>query len=586
MAVNALSLQRSMARSRGGKHYCSPQPSPSPSPLPPPAAGVAQYVATLNTGSALYIFDSANAVDQGNYVGTFVQQKSLRVTLSGCPFTVYFRPDVNGLRDEVVVELGKMWSGTPAHVTAPYTITVTKNSVQLFQQTVPNHWWWARWRWQSAPRPFVRTVASLIASGHFLPYSKSYLYGYTSGSQNWSYSASYTYAPMGIAGMDWHQGDGGDRPEIGPLTLAQSDYIMFGTTAAKDVMLAQAEASGTHGFHIRDENTGAWLNNRVHQYYSLNPASALPHIPNPTASTAANYITLAATHMSSLCYAPYMFTDDPYYLEEMQACALYHIVEATYITIAESLPGLVNVTQGRGSAWGVRDVAHCAKATPAIVPSWLLPQSVHLANLADNRTFLQRYQNSPSIAHTIFRVYTELGYQRNFFKDYVLCTFAWVVRMGFSEWADGHAWICGAVVPHVTNDMTGWPKGWPVPYHYTVLITGTDAGWRYDDTTHDANVYPSWNAAFQRYVSDQAASGRSLSVGYPPTWDGVRIMEDYPGVGFSYFVWRQAGMNLAAGLGVTGAAGACTWLDAQIPILKAARFPRSTNDPRFSFAKT
>src|SRR5262249_11860962 len=103
MAVNVLSLQRPMAGSRGG-----------PQPPSPPAAGVAQYVATLNTGSAVYIFDSADAVDQGNYVGAFVQQKSLMVTLRGCPFTVFFRPDVNGLRDEVVVELGKMWSGIPA----------------------------------------------------------------------------------------------------------------------------------------------------------------------------------------------------------------------------------------------------------------------------------------------------------------------------------------------------------------------------------------------------------------------------------------------------------------------------------------
>jgi hypothetical protein len=577
MAVNALSLQRS-----------SPQPSPSP----PPAAGVAQYVATLNTGSALYIFDSANAFDQGNYVGAFVHQKSLMVTLPGCPFTVFFRPDVNGLRDEVVVELGKMWSGTPAHITTPYIITVTKNGDQLFQHTISNHWWWARWRWQSAPRSFVRTAAALIADGHFLPYSTNYLYGYRSGSRPWSYGRDYTYTPMGIAGLFYQQGAGGDRPELGPLTLPQSDYIMFGTASAKDAMIAQAEASGTHGFHIRDENTGAWLNNRVHQYCSLNPASLPPIIPTPAPSAAANYVSMAASHMPSLCYAPYLFTDDPYYLEEMQACALYHIVEANFFQKYESLPGLANANQARSSAWGVRTIAHCAKATPASVPSWLLPQSLHIANLADNRTFLQRYQNSPSIAHTIFRVYTEMGYQRNFFKDFVLMAFAWVVRMGFSEWADGHAWICGAVLPHVTNDMTGWPKGWPVPYEYTVLKTGRDPAHRYDNTTHDSNVYSSWNAAFQRYVSDQAATSRSLSMGYPPTWDGVRIMEDYrtadgsAGVPFAYFVWRQAGVNLAAGLGVTGAAGACTWLDAQIPILKAARFPRLTNDPRFSFAKT
>ena len=287
------------------------------------------------------------------------------VTLPGCPFTVFFRPDVNGLRDEVVVELGKMWSGTPAHITTPYIITVTKNGVQLFQHTISNHWWWARWRWQSAPRPFVRTAAALIADGHFLPYSTNYLYGYRSGSMGWAYGGDYTYTPMGIAGLDYHQGDGGDRPELGPLTLPQSDYIMFGTASAKDAMIAQAEASGTHGFHIRDENTGAWLNNRVHQYYSLNPGSNPPIIPTPAASAAANYVSMEASHMPSLCYAPYMFTDDPYYLEEMQACALYHIVEANYFSsYAESLPGLGNARSDKSISMGCSHNSTLRKSNP------------------------------------------------------------------------------------------------------------------------------------------------------------------------------------------------------------------------------
>src|SRR6516164_1751211 len=72
LALNALLLPRSWGRSRGGKPHQPSQPSSS---LPPPAS-LAHYVATLNTGSALYTFDSANAVDQGNYIGAYVQQKS------------------------------------------------------------------------------------------------------------------------------------------------------------------------------------------------------------------------------------------------------------------------------------------------------------------------------------------------------------------------------------------------------------------------------------------------------------------------------------------------------------------------------
>src|SRR3954463_14163476 len=110
-----------------------------------------RYVATLNDGRTVYTFDSNEAVDQGVYAGQFVRQKSLMVSLPRCPFTVFFRPDIDGGRDEVVVELGKMWSGAPAHVTTPYTLSVTKDGAPLFTQNVQYHWWWSRWRWQSAP---------------------------------------------------------------------------------------------------------------------------------------------------------------------------------------------------------------------------------------------------------------------------------------------------------------------------------------------------------------------------------------------------------------------------------------------------
>ena len=272
------------------------------------------------------------------------------VTLPNCPFTVFFRPDVDRSRDEVVVELGKMWSGTPAHVTTPYTFTVTKNGTQLFTQTIPYHWWWARWRWQSAPRPFVRTAASLIADKHFLPYTKAYLYGYR------PWSTNYTYTPMGAAGQETFEVTPGDRRELGPLTLPQSDYILLGTPLAKSSMIAQAESSGTMPIHVRDENTGAWLDNQAHPYGGFINAGA-PGFPIPNPSFPRlnddwdhNCFGMETSHSPSLTYAPYLFTDDPYYLEELQAMALFNIIEENYHPPIQKLPGLVNPGETRGTA--------------------------------------------------------------------------------------------------------------------------------------------------------------------------------------------------------------------------------------------
>jgi hypothetical protein len=549
-------------------------------------------VATLNTGSALYTFDSANAVDQGNYVGQYVQQKSLMVQLAGCPFTVFFRPDVDGSRDEVVVELGKMWSGTPAHVTTPYTFTVTKNGALLFTQTVPYHWWWARWRWQSAARPYVRTAASLMADGKsLLPYTTAYLYGYTPVTARYYYGGNIVHYvnPMDNGGLDPSEGDTGDRPELGPLTLAQSDYILLGTPAAQTAMIDQAETSASMSFHIRDENTGQWFDNQAHPYYGVNSG-----IPWAAAPSDPNYIILNGSHMPNLCYAPYLFTDDPYYLEEVQAAALVQIVGSSWFSQQESLPGLVYAGETRGIAWGTLKVAHAAYATPASVPSWLNSQAHWQTNLNDNYTWAQRFVNSPAKMMTVFHAFgptqsvvqTTSGIE-GFEMDYLAITYAWIARM-FPSWNATYQWIMGGYIPQVTTS-SGWLKGWPDPYGYdfwNVSYTPSSPtyhGQYIPDTSLDSYTVNTWAEAFSYYCSRKGNTNDPSLTNCPnPPWDGNSIVQTG---GDSYYYWRSSALHLAVGLNVTGAAAASTWLDSAM----AARFNADAGvgnwhgEPRWSF---
>lgn len=539
-----------------------------------------RYVATLTLGSTVYTFDSANAVDQGDYVGEFVRQKSLMVALPGCPFTVFFRPDVDGTRDEVVVELGKMWSGAPAHVRTPYTLSVTKDGAPLFTQNVPYHWWWSRWRWQSAPRSFVRDAASLMAANYFLPHSKDYLYGYKPGGP-YAYFANYAYTPMGLGGLVHGMGTGGDRPELGPLTKPQADFLLFGTPLARDVMLAQAEASASLPFHIRDEKTGAWLNNRAKPYHSLHPNSPVPRVPNPAVPIpqVTTFAYMQTAHMPQLTYAPYLLTDDPYYLEELQAVALYHTIESSGHQIVQKLPGLAQPGETRGMAWGIRDIALAAKATPATVPSWLSPQSLYLANLADNRTYIQRYMDSPALIHKVFRAFTRSDLLGSFQEDYKAIVLAWVARMFPEQWKDAYVWAMGAIMPLVT-DGSGWLKGWPCPYYFAGMVKPLDFSTLIKDTSQDANTYKTWAEAFQQHVAVKGRVNDPTLASYPPAWDGVSIMQTLGSAG--YVLWRQGAIHLAQGHGIAGAAAAAEWFDGQIPAI-VTKF-RNTNDPRWSFS--
>jgi hypothetical protein len=553
-------------------------------PVPPPSEA-AHYVATLTLGSTIYTFESMSAVDQGNYLGQFVQQKSLMASLANCPFTVFFRPDLSGKRDEVVVELGKMWSGTPAHFMTPYTLSVTKNGAPLFTQTITYHWWWSRWRWQSAPRPVVAKASDLIASKKLLPHNSKWLYGWKGWTKNIQFAG-----PMDTAGLETAVGTGGDRPEIGPVTLPQADYIVNGTPLAWSTMIAQAEASASMPMHVRDEKTGQWFDNQANPYYSLLAAAGPPLIPNaplppvPPGQVSGNnvdarFMNPEAAHNYPLVYVPYLFTDDPYYLEELQAMALWHIVVSSYHSSKEKLPGLAYPGETRATAWGLRSVAQAALVTPATTPSWINSQAHWKQNLADNRVYLQRFMDSPALIHKLFRAYTRSDHYNGFEVDYLMIVLAWMVRMGFTEWADGYAWAMGAVMPLVT-DGSGWLKGWPDPYFFSTYIT--DPGYPtllISDTSQDANTPTSWTALFQRYVAQKGGTNDPTLQTYPPPWDGISIKQTQSGAG--YFLWRQGTLHLASGLGIVGAAAATAWIDSQIPSVMTKY--RGNSDPRWSF---
>jgi hypothetical protein len=153
--------------------------------------------------------------------------------------------------------------------------------------------------------------------------------------------------------------------------------------------------------------------------------------------------------MPSLDYAPYLFTDDPYYLEELQANALYGIVIANYFLISESLPGLAAPNQTRGQAWSTRSIAQAAYVTPASVPSWLNSQAHWQTNLNDNYTFAQRFVNSPSIMSTYFHAFGRTDNTESFMMDFIGYTYAWIARL-FPSWnAATYQWIMAGIIPRL-----------------------------------------------------------------------------------------------------------------------------------------
>jgi hypothetical protein len=215
-----------------------------PNTQPQNASSQTGLTATITLNGQTFVFAEDGGTDLGDYAdphGRFVQ-RCIRARHPGLtPFTVHFRPDRTSSRTEVVFELGAIF-GTAAPLNMPeYTVTIARSGTPLATVSVPKHFWFSRWRWQSAPRPVTAKVADLIASG-MLPHYDGAVAG---GSAPLSTPRRYA-GPMDLSGITPYMPQTGERDDIGLVTeLPGGDTLCTGSNVALTSLMAQLEGSGT-----------------------------------------------------------------------------------------------------------------------------------------------------------------------------------------------------------------------------------------------------------------------------------------------------------------------------------------------------
>lgn len=437
-----------------------------PEPEPPePELGVGLAILITMDGVEAWYAEDATADDLGDYVdpdGAFVQHcyRAPRQDDVLPGLTVWFRPDADGTRSEVVVELGVPLTDTltPANLGA-YTAEIWDGDDKVATIEVPSHPWYARWRWQSAPRPVRVTPAELIASGLVPHYDGDPLATYLTD------LAPQTYEVMGFAGMVDQMGWTGDRPDIGPLTGWQAQWLIKGNNTS--TVLAQGEASGTISMHLRDPVTGSPLDLIEYNKLSNYPGGGDPIVP-----LVPGIVSYDSGHSPSLSYLPWLMTGDPYYLEALQFQANLEIMGE---------PSAYRYTKaGRYGAWALRNKLYAASASPVDVPQWLLPKAVFHEHMEKVRQSMLEDMNSDDPILAVFRCRSFGGSQGNachpagtyasLWQDameslvYGLC-----VQLGFEEWREPSRWKVHSEVKRI--DGVEWPRATPVPYQTGLVYT-------------------------------------------------------------------------------------------------------------------
>ena len=446
-------------------------------------APLGTLTATVTYNSNVYTFSSQGAVDMGNYVdpqGRFTQ-RCLKATHPGLPyFTVMFRPDLTGGRREVVFELGHCFgvAGDFVQNMTAYSVVIAEDATTLATISAPNHWWFARWRWQSAPRPVTNTVASLISGGYLPGMAGSVNGGFAPVNSD----GVHAYAgPMDYAGVNPNMTNTGDTEQLGPLTGWDSDYVCTGNAGALSTLLAQVDGAGSLSWHHRDETTGAPLDVNTYPIASFNyngvnqgasPALANDQRINP-------YSFLNSSHEPALGYLPFLLTGDPYALEELQFLANSNILYAS-----PGGRGTWNLYQAvRAMGWTFRSAAQVTKATPASVPSWLKPKSYWQALLNSARDFALTFTTAGPPYSTPFFCSDPNSYPGNsspaiapgcgfpmFMEDYLSVAVGFIIAIGFTDWLPVLTWHTNSAVSRISS-TSGWTSRDPAAYHVACRIS-------------------------------------------------------------------------------------------------------------------
>jgi hypothetical protein len=452
MSMSRQSTRRMMLETMAG--------APLASLLPRPAAAAPDgTIRIAPQGGAALVFDLARARDAGAFRGPgFVQHCSALPRDSAMPWlSVCYRPDEGGKRHEVVLELSDAGARQAVDL-AGYAVELEIGGRTLLRGAVPRHYWAARWRLQSAPRPRVRTVADLVRAG-LVPV---YLPGAESG-------AGKPYQPMGLADVTAYMPTTGERDDIGLFPAWTTAFLASPTETNWQRVLANAEACATFSWHWRDE-TGQVFNIDRHPDWSIDPRFApAAKVPAwPAGRDERTDPVVDDAHQPQLTYVPYLLTGDPFLLEELQFQANWHM----WSNGSQNGLGLLSDSQVRGLAWTLRQVALAAAATPEQVPPWLLPRDYFLRKLENNRRWLaERTVDSidPFTQTFHFPWVIDLRGIGSWQEDFISLTLGQIVRMGFTAWRPIHDWACENLVAR-GNGSSGWPRNVPVWYY----VSGVD----------------------------------------------------------------------------------------------------------------
>lgn len=472
----------------------APEPDPVPVPPPPPPPSSLSVDVQID-GQEPVRLSQESATDIGSYLGPFVSQRCLKATHPSLRnYTVYFRPDVDSKRQEIVFEYGGLLAsqidgGAAAVVTMPpHTVTIRQNgwvvsTVRPKTSTGEGHGWNQRWRWQSDVRPIVRTRAELQAMGLLLPYD----WTLPKVKDQTDHVKFVNQAPLALGdmadakGFERAMGNVAERPDIGAITAWLASFLA-GTSITEATVRAQADvAAGTVPWIWRDRaKTGAPVS--VYDYRSLSghqndkgDTNYVQQVGSTVADSIGSYGWVCdSAHQPAALAVMAGLTDDPYYLEGLQFQVAWNFAwtrNKRWVTIDGVPHGPWQDAQGRGHGYSLRTLTDAWLLTPAEAPAWLNPKA-HFTTLLNESAQVYTYHVITEPVRTGLdpkRIWQHsfaptLTDNQEFWHQPIITTFAARnALLGLPGWRELTAYLFEFTYA-TTGGTSGWDRRYPVNY--------------------------------------------------------------------------------------------------------------------------
>ncbi|MEJ2629714.1 MAG: hypothetical protein P8011_00610 [Acidihalobacter sp.] len=173
--------------------------------------------------------------------------------------------------------------------------------------------------------------------------------------------------PLAANGVVQYMPMTGGRPDIGPVTGANAIWLITQRPVAAAYALGQADAAGAVPWHFYLPGRGRYLTTLDYPNFWADPRGGRNSgTQGLTQRFGDGKWHPDAAHVPSLAYVPYLLTGRRYYLDQLNAEALYVILgqwPAPRLGGDGILVG--SGAQVRGAAWSLREVAYAAYANPS-----------------------------------------------------------------------------------------------------------------------------------------------------------------------------------------------------------------------------